>query len=44
MSHPGFDTVLDSCLRVRPGEEVLLLFETEVGSVFVYEFSCVAKS
>ena len=25
MSHPGFDTVLDSCLRVRPGEEVLLL-------------------
>ena len=25
MSYPGFDTVLDSCLRVRPGEEVLLV-------------------
>ena len=25
MKYPGFDTVLDSCLRVRPGEEVLLL-------------------
>ncbi|MCY4370550.1 MAG: aminopeptidase [bacterium] len=25
MTYPGFDTVLDSCLRVRSGEEVLLL-------------------
>ena len=25
MNYPGFDTILDSCLRVRPGEEVLLL-------------------
>ncbi|MDE0170270.1 MAG: hypothetical protein OXS29_12275 [bacterium] len=25
MTYPGFDTVLDSCLQVRPGEEVLLL-------------------
>ncbi len=25
MKYPGFDTVLDSCLRVRSGEEVLLL-------------------
>ena len=25
MTFPGFETVLDSCLKVRPGEEVLLL-------------------
>ena len=25
MTYPGFDTVLDSCLQVRPAEEVLLL-------------------
>ncbi len=25
MNYPGFDTVLDSCLKVRSGEEVLLL-------------------
>ena len=25
MKYPGFDTVLDSCLRVRAGEEILLL-------------------
>ena len=30
MSYPGFDTVLDSCLGVRPDEEVLLL--TDAGT------------
>ena len=25
MNYPGFDAVLESCLRLRPGEEVLLL-------------------
>jgi leucyl aminopeptidase (aminopeptidase T) len=30
MTHPGFDAVLDTCLAVRPGEEILLI--TDEGS------------
>ena len=38
MKYPGFDTVLDSCLRVRPGEEVLLLTDEGTDTQVVARF------
>ena len=38
MKYPGFDTVLDSCLRVRPGEEVLLLTDEGTDAQVVARF------